>query len=104
MRRRPQVSVKYWPERLVPGTAVTVEVLLTSLAMTPVEGVELTLTCVEGPETAAPHEHFRQTHKVAGTTLPVGEHRIVAEFTIPSNAPPTYQGLVSILYRFEVSV
>ena len=108
MRSRPKVKTYLRPAIAAPGSALDVEVLLTSASETPIDFVELRL---EGRESVqfgkygASHVFLRQKVEHGARTLGVGEHRLAGRFQLPPGLMPSYRGsAANVLYALDVHV
>ncbi len=107
MRGRPDVQVRL-PKRITLGDQIRVEVTLTSASHTPIDFVALALALFEtsAANTNQPWERqlLRKGLRVAGEgELSPGKKQYEAAFTLPPDAPPSYDG-VSLKYRYELTV
>jgi hypothetical protein len=108
MRSRPKVKTYLRPAIAAPGSALDVDVVLTSASETPIDFVELRL---EGRESVqfgkygASHVFLRQKVEHGARTLGVGEHRLAGHFELPPRLMPSYRGsAASVLYTLDVHV
>jgi hypothetical protein len=108
MRSRPKVKTYLRPAIAAPGSALDVEVVLTSASETPIDFVELKL---EGRESVqfgkygASHVFLRQKVLHGARTLGVGDHRLGGRFELPPGLMPSYRGsAANVLYALDVHV
>lgn len=117
MRRRPKITLRVTPAVVLPAARLRAEVVLTSKADTPCDGITLTLSGHqrryerEGSESGAAHRVYHRaeicclTASFPPVLLTAGEHTRSAFFDLPANAPPTFESEWSeIAYRLAVKV
>lgn len=108
MRSRPDIDLRL-PPVVHPGEDVTIEVVATSGSDTPIDFFDVTFSGSENVTSRAdmslrpkPVVHTTVRLRDEGV-LTQGEHRFIARFTVPLDAPPSYLGVLASI-RYEVRI
>ena len=109
-KHRPKISLMV-PRALVPGQEFHATIVIEARRPVPVEWIDVTLDGLETSRIGGGQYQQRQKHHIArlharlteARELPVGATEYRCSFTLPRDAPPSYQGMgATVAYKMNV--